>query len=691
MSPVEPSTKRKLAFAVAATASTAGLWFLRPYAPSSKALFGTRGVSIVISESLSVSCAAGDDPEDALFVLHTTADNYSASYLPFDARAPRPLPPLEHTTSLPQHCLDSFLSRGAPCVDREARPPRFDVIWTWVNGTDKLHQDAALEVEAQYFPAKQRPNSKTPDELKRYRDHDELRHSMRSVLANFRQHAGSFHLLTADFALPDYGPDDFCPVDTSDWRVGQVPQYLDLEQDRWTDGDVALSVSHHAQFFANYTGTTFNSFAIESQIPHIQNMSEHIVYMNDDYFFNGPLKPGAFWTPALGTVIRLQSDLLVTPESKQKTPSKGEWLSLDHSNELISQRFGYRSRPYAIHEAKSASAPLLREMATMYGAALDQTAHNRFRATPAFDARDVHPFYFFSHFIVERWREAALWSWAVAKSHGTDADWLENAWLDVVGGAVRKNETVTVRATKRRTLDRENVVKLLGGEEMLGSTTYQFASADGYPYSGLGEKGTKQWPDLRLATGTAADETMHPHFACELSRTTCFAPAASQADFFKRIAFERPECGDCILSALVSKSGELGLEALLPEAGSAPAEEDQPQQIAMLPLAAKWQDADFALDAVLPAGADPRAWTLRLLHRYRFVLGDTPNRFVSLASQWQAKNTLAKLDADADKFSLLCINDDITRQAKDVDRLFRDWLEKRWGKPAAWEVKASHR
>ncbi|EJD49179.1 hypothetical protein AURDEDRAFT_161664 [Auricularia subglabra TFB-10046 SS5] len=68
---------------------------------------------------------------------------------------------------------------------------------------------------------------------------------------------------------------------------------------------------------------------------------------------------------ALGTVIRLQSDLLVTPESKRKRPSKGDWLSLDHSNELISQRFGYRSRPYAIHEAKSASAPLLREMAAV--------------------------------------------------------------------------------------------------------------------------------------------------------------------------------------------------------------------------------------------------------------------------------------------------------------------------------------
>ena len=53
-------------------------------------------------------------------------------------------------------------------------------------------------------------------------------------------------------------PDDFCAVDTSSWRVGQIPQFLDVEQDRWTDGDIALSVSHHAQFFAKYTGTTFN-------------------------------------------------------------------------------------------------------------------------------------------------------------------------------------------------------------------------------------------------------------------------------------------------------------------------------------------------------------------------------------------------------------------------------------------------
>lgn len=95
-------------------------------------------------------------------------------------------------------------------------------------------------------------------------DHDELRHSLRSVLANFRQHTASFRLLTADFPVPQHEEDPelgsvLCgALESNAWRLGQVPQFLNLEQDRWVDGDVPLHVSHHSQFFSNYSGTSFN-------------------------------------------------------------------------------------------------------------------------------------------------------------------------------------------------------------------------------------------------------------------------------------------------------------------------------------------------------------------------------------------------------------------------------------------------
>lgn len=90
------------------------------------------------------------------------------------------------------------------------------------------------------------------------RDHDELRHSLRSVLANFRGYAGQFFLLTADFPLPTTTP-NLTQALPPGWRLGQIPQWLDIEaRTSWVDGDVGLQVVHHAQVFQPYLGTNFN-------------------------------------------------------------------------------------------------------------------------------------------------------------------------------------------------------------------------------------------------------------------------------------------------------------------------------------------------------------------------------------------------------------------------------------------------
>lgn len=175
--------------------------------------------------------------------------------------------------------------------------------------------------------------------------------------------------------------------------------------------------------------------------------------------------------------MNIQSDTLVTPASRQRRPSDGEWLSLEHSNELLSQRFGYRKRPYVVHESKSASTPLLREMVHIFAPAFAETGHNRFRATPAYARRDVHPFFTFAHFVVERWREAALWAWVVARSADRGVNWLEAAWEEIAGPDGRENRTLTVRSGRRRTLDANYVKDMLGGETGIGTSTYNFCTS----------------------------------------------------------------------------------------------------------------------------------------------------------------------------------------------------------------------
>ena len=95
---------------------------------------------------------------------------------------------------------------------------------------------------------------------------------MRSVLSNFRPYTGKFHLITSDFAVPE---SENISIPES-WRLGQVPQWLDMESRDWKDGEVALNIIHHADIFHSYTSNSFNSYAIESQFGNLPHVSEHL-------------------------------------------------------------------------------------------------------------------------------------------------------------------------------------------------------------------------------------------------------------------------------------------------------------------------------------------------------------------------------------------------------------------------------
>jgi hypothetical protein len=85
-----------------------------------------------------------------------------------------------------------------------------------------------------------------------YREHDELRYSLRSVLQHFGRHTSNFHLLTTDVGSNDGS------------RYGILPQWLDFNSsstrklDSWHDGGVNLTFVHHSQVFENLDNSTFN-------------------------------------------------------------------------------------------------------------------------------------------------------------------------------------------------------------------------------------------------------------------------------------------------------------------------------------------------------------------------------------------------------------------------------------------------
>ncbi|KAF9818549.1 hypothetical protein IEO21_02654 [Rhodonia placenta] len=618
------------------------------------------------------------------------------SYLPFQP-SPRPTdltrPSLKPVIDLPTSCLDPEFARGELCYATTV--PKLDFLWTWVNGSDPLEQQAKQHAIDLYEPDDPWRPSASVMEARLYRDHDELRHSMRSVLLNFRKYAGRFFLLTSDFSIPVTTPNLTL---SSSWRLGQTPQWLDLGKRRragWLDGSVNLDLLHHANIFRDYDGTVFNSLAIESQLGHVDGIADYFIPKNDDLYFAKPIMPATFYTSVFGIVLHMEPWLTIPP-SRPTPETPGEWRGMGESNYILSVRFGARHRPYVMHQAKVVSSAMLAELETIWPDTFARSASHRFRETAGPGApSDINTLFLHGHFIVERSREAMLWSWTVARVGGVDDAWGEEearrAWEEL--GGTWGEEALEVRAAWRTTLRRQRVETALarsGSKGGLGRTEYVFSSQDGYAYGSLGY-GQDNFPS---STPDVPEESLP---TCEIHFSQCFAGYTRASDVFKRIAFEAHECGDCVMSALVRASGTVGMSAFLPsedrELRSAEFEDppversaNEASEIAHLPLVQRWEEGDFSLQGVMGAAHEQnvRMWTLQLIQRYRYVIGKTSSSFERLETPDQTRDVVTRLSSNHDVV-LLCVNDDVTEGDDEVADMFRAFQDKQWGRAAAWE------
>ncbi|WP_458248895.1 stealth family protein [Streptomyces sp. MAI_2237] len=190
--------------------------------------------------------------------------------------APRP----NHTadrvprTDAPVYASDSLFTWLAPAepplprvrTRREfARPApddiRFpvDAVYTWVDGDDPewLRRRAACTGQGYHEEAAN---------AARYLNRDELRYSLRS-LHLYAPWVRTVYLVTDE----------------------QSPSWLDL-------GVPGLRVVSHKDIFDDPSLLpTYNSHAIESQLHHLDGLSEHFLYFNDDVFLGRPTTPQDFF------------------------------------------------------------------------------------------------------------------------------------------------------------------------------------------------------------------------------------------------------------------------------------------------------------------------------------------------------------------------------------------------------------
>lgn len=140
-----------------------------------------------------------------------------------------------------------------------------DVVYTWVDGDDPDWIESKRKHEAEAAGVEYHPEA---NHDARFRSRDELRYSLRS-LDMFAPWVRDVYLVTN----------------------GQVPDWLDLSNPR-------LKLVTHEEIYPDASFLpTFNSNSIISRLHHIEGLSEHYIYINDDVFLGRAITPGHFFHP----------------------------------------------------------------------------------------------------------------------------------------------------------------------------------------------------------------------------------------------------------------------------------------------------------------------------------------------------------------------------------------------------------
>jgi hypothetical protein len=223
-----------------------------------------------------------------------------------------------------------------------------DVVYTWVDGSDPdwILRKAAAQDE--HLSRSQVMHALAANDS-RYMSRDELRYSLRSLdmYADWVRHV---YLVTDD----------------------QVPDWLDSSNPR-------LTVVSHRDLFGNRGRLpTFNSHAIESQLHHIDGLSEHYLYLNDDVFFGRPISPSLFFHGnGLPVFYLSKAKIGLGPSSPEDMPV----MSAAKSNrDLMAKMFDRTISNKFKHVPHALRRSVMADMEQDFAADFERTASSQFRS-----------------------------------------------------------------------------------------------------------------------------------------------------------------------------------------------------------------------------------------------------------------------------------------------------------------------
>lgn len=140
---------------------------------------------------------------------------------------------------------------------------KIDLVYTWYDDSDKKTEKLRLDLLREHI--KKRLLQPASVHKSRWRDNNELKHSLRSVEKN-APWINHIYIVTN----------------------GQKPSWLNLNHPK-------ITIVPHSKIMPKSALPTFNSLAIEACLDNIPGLSEYFIYGNDDFFF-GPCNPSDFFT-----------------------------------------------------------------------------------------------------------------------------------------------------------------------------------------------------------------------------------------------------------------------------------------------------------------------------------------------------------------------------------------------------------
>lgn len=283
---------------------------------------------------------------------------------------------------------------------------KIDIVYTWVDGSDPNWNRKRIEKAKLVGNTLPEANSKS-----RFMDNNELKFSLRSI-------------------------HQFAPWVNNIFIVSdkQIPDWLNISHPK------IKIIDHTDIFYDKSCLPTFSARGIESQIHHIEELSNRFIYFNDDMFLGNHCTENHFFTKN-GSPRVFVSEIIPIPNKKsfdikKRYPSKrnDHQHAIVNTRKLIKSKFG-KSVYYNIrHGSKPLLKSVLSDIEKHFSLELEKTSRNSFRTE-----EDVLMFHLFEYYTLIKKIGKAKYLKTVSKKKNI-IDWFSSSYNNYTFGYINLHD-----------------------------------------------------------------------------------------------------------------------------------------------------------------------------------------------------------------------------------------------------------